>query len=156
MGHHFSFLFYFVVLVLKYFIYSWQCYLVCVTLLFRYFLKKDPLLYESQGVQRACKGPVLYIKRFLPNCYCWQQSIQLLIATGEWNSMHSIFCWTTSRWTGTYDIMSYYFLVNLYQKKYVIYQDILWSGILPWCYDLRASCFLQYYFLWMVYKYKMN
>ena len=49
-----------------------------------------------QGISGTCQGSYLHLKGSMPHCYCRQQSLQLFIATGKWNSMHSIFCWAST------------------------------------------------------------
>lgn len=57
-------------------------------------------LCKPQGMPGTCERSILFVKRSLSNCDCWQQPIQFFAATAEWNSMCSIFCWTTKRWSG--------------------------------------------------------
>lgn len=63
-------------------------------------VKPVVLLYNVQGIPRSREGSHLPIKGSKKNSHRWQQSFQFLIATSEWNSLHSIFCRATKRFTG--------------------------------------------------------
>lgn len=53
-----------------------------------------------QGISGTCQRSILHIERSMSSCYSRQQSLQLLVATAEWNSLHFIFCRPALRHTG--------------------------------------------------------
>lgn len=56
----------------------------------------------NQGISWTCQRPFLLIEGSLSHCYCWQQPLQFLAATIEWDTLCSFFCWTTLWWTGLF------------------------------------------------------
>lgn len=53
-----------------------------------------------QGIQRTCERSFLRVKRFRQDCHCRQQSVQFHSSAFEWNTLCSIFSWTTFWWPG--------------------------------------------------------